>query len=230
MPSQRLPRQPDGHALDWLERGRGRQLLAQAQSMAIPELTRVFGHAGVYLRPFGDMPAELSGNMLAQVVSLYRQAGRFDGSVRCLDAQWPFSAASLSLVYALLVLETSPEPEALMQEISRVLKPEGVALIVSLNPYSPARLRGSMRGARRFGRGEIERMVRDAGMEVVRRHFIGPFWASAKAPGRVNDGKDRWSDIFRAAGLLVVRRRESALTPLRKLAPAASLRPGMSAG
>ncbi len=230
MPSQRPPRQPDGHALDWLERGPGRQLLAQAQSMAIPELTRVFGHAGVYLRPLGDMPGDLSGNMLAQVVSLYRRAGQFDGHIRCLDEQWPFSAASLSLVYALLVLETSPEPEALMQEISRVLKPEGIALIISLNPCSPTRLRGSMRGARRFGRGEIERMVRDAGMEVVRRHFIGPFWASAKAPGRVGDGKDRWSDVFRAASLLVVRRRESALTPLRKLTPAASLRPGMSAG
>ena len=40
----------------------------------------------------------------------------------------------------------------------------------------------------------------------------------------------RWFDRFRVAELVVLRRRDIALTPLRKSMPAVSLRPGMSTG
>ena len=141
MPSRRLPSQPDAPVHPWLRRPAGRQLVADVQRMAIPELTRIFGQHGLYLRPSADLPDELSGNMLGRVISLHRAGDRFGGQLRCQDTQLPIAGGCLSLVYALFVLETSPDPALLMQEVARSLKPEGVAVLISINPWSPARLR-----------------------------------------------------------------------------------------
>ena len=197
--------------------------------MAIPELTRVFGQYGLYLRPSPAFSTDLSGNMLANIISLTRDQGRLGGQLRCLDGELPIGTGSLSLVYALFMIETSPDPEGLMQEIARSLKPEGVALVISLNPWSLARLRWFAQPVRVAGSSTVERLARDAGLDVIRRQFIGPFWASATSA--VPDGRGHgWLDGFRAASLMVLRRREAALTPLRKAASAVSLRPGMSVG
>src|SRR5690606_11712805 len=109
-------------------------------------LTRVFGHTGLYLRPCRALDGTLSGNMLARVLSLHRQDGRFEGELACEDSALPLPGSSVSLAYALCVLETSPRPEALAAELARVLKPGGVALVLTLNPWGLARLRWSFRG------------------------------------------------------------------------------------
>ncbi|OGT55606.1 MAG: hypothetical protein A3E01_16665 [Gammaproteobacteria bacterium RIFCSPHIGHO2_12_FULL_63_22] len=197
--------------------------------MAIPELTRVFGLYGLYLRPSSEIAPELSGNMLSHVVSLYRSGQGLAGQVRCRDAELPIENSSLSLVYALFVLESSADPEALMHEIARVLKPEGVALVISLNPWSLARLRWWSPHSRGTPVSYVERLAGDAGLDPVRCRHIGPFWPNAKAALTAEAG-DSWLDGFRVANLLVLRRREAGLTPLRRSHAAVSLRPGMSAG
>lgn len=203
--------------------------MADVQRMAIPELTRIFGQHGVYLRPTGELPPELSGNMLGRVLSLHRDGGGFGGDLRCLDAQLPISGGCLSLVYALFVMETSPDAGLLMQEIARALKPEGVALVISINPWSPARLRWAGRGGRAIALSRLERLGREAGLERVRCHHVGPYWPRLDAAIGGQAGRG-WLDGFRAANLLVLSRREAGLTPLRKAPTAVGLRPGMSAG
>ena len=203
--------------------------MADVQRMAIPELTRIFGQYGLYLRPSPEMPESLSGNMLGRVISLHRTESGFGGQLHCADAQLPIAGGCLSLVYALFVIESSPDPAMLMQEIARALKPEGIALVVSVNPWSPARLRWPGRGGRAMATARIERLGREAGLERVRCHHLGPLWPRLEAAigGGTNAG---WLDGFRAARLLVLRRREPGMTPLRSTPAAVGLRPGMSAG
>lgn len=201
-------------------------MLADVQRMATPELTRIYGQFGVYLRPSSDISTDLSGNMLANVISLHRHGKLLDGRLRCQDHQLPFGSCSLSLVYALFMLESSPRPAELMLEIARCLKPEGVLLLIGFNPWSPARLPGRWGVELRSGAAD-ERLARSAGLELLRCQHLGPFWSSA---ANSDPRGSSWLDRFRAARLLVLRRRESALTPLRKASPAVSLRPGMSAG
>ncbi len=229
MPPRRLPSQPDARSHPWLRRQAGRQLLSGVQRMAIPELTRVFGQYGLYLRPSSEIAPELSGNMLRHVVSLYRSGEGLGGQVRCRDAELPIENSSLSLVYALFVLESSTDPEALMHEIARVLKPEGVALVISLNPWSLARLRWWSPSSRSTPASYVERLAGDAGLDRVRCRHIGPFWPNAKAALSAEAGES-WLDGFRVANMMVLRRREAGLTPLRRSHAAVSLRPGMSAG
>jgi SAM-dependent methyltransferase len=203
-------------------------LLADVQRMVTPELTRVFGQHGLFLRPTGAEPTELSGNMLGHVLSLHRQGEQLAGQLRCSDAELPLCSGSVSLVYSLFMLERCQDPQAMLQEVARVLKPEGTALLISLNPWSLAQFHWSAPG-RMSSASLVGNLALEAGLEVVRMQFVGPFWpagarGSAQAPPR------RWYDRFRAASLLVCRHREAALTPLRKAPSTVSLRPGMSAG
>lgn len=229
MPLPPPPRQPEVPSLGWADVAAARGLMDEIQRMAIPELTRVFGHIGLYLRPSISIPAELSGNMLGTVLSLHRSGGGLEGPVRCLDQALPISGASLSLVYGLFALEASPAPELLVQEIARVLKPDAVALLVGFNPWGAARLGWRLRGARAGIHTQVDRMAQDAGLDLMRRQTLGPVWPRAtRRPAQ--DARARWFDRFRIAELVVLRRRDIALTPLRKSMPAVSLRPGMSTG
>jgi len=230
MPAALAPRQPDSRLDRWFRLGPGRALIADALRQAIPELTRVFGHTGLYLRPLADVPAELSGNMLASIISLHREGQQFGGQLRCQDEQLPIIDRSLSLIHALFVLESSPDPQGLLQEFTRVLKPEGIVLLITLNSWSPTRLRWAIQGISGQAAANAESMAREAGLEVLRRHHIGPVWARDRRGRPADQRGNRMTDGLRAVSLLVLRHREAALTPLRKGARTASLRPGISVG
>lgn len=229
MPFSRTPSQADSPTPGWLQQEAGQELLRNVQRIEIPELGRSYGQHGLYLGPSSGLSPDLSGNMLSNVINLYRDRDALAGQFRCIDAELPVCTSGLSLVYSVFMLETSPEPEALLGEIARSLQPEGLALLISLNPWSPACWRWLLGPERVLGSSAVERMARDAGLEVIRRQGIGPCLPGSH---RAVSGTraDRWLDGFRAAGLLVLRRREAGLTPLRKTSPAVSLRPGMSAG
>ncbi|MGH8029672.1 MAG: methyltransferase domain-containing protein, partial [Arenimonas sp.] len=185
MPLVSSTRQPEHPLLEWFRDGRGRRLAAEAQRQTIPELTRVFGHAGLFLRPFPEYPLELSGNMLASVLTLGRRGDALHGQWDCRDDALPIGTGTLSLVYGLFVVETSPTPEALIQEIGRVLKPDGVAMLVCLNGWSPSRLRwlGKSTGP---GLAAITTQAREAGLEPMRRQALGPIWLGGKGEAAGN--------------------------------------------
>jgi SAM-dependent methyltransferase len=203
-------------------------MLADVQRDALPEMTRVFGQHGLYLRPSDAIAADLSGNLLGRIVSLWRSGDGFRGDLDCLDSELPFANGSLSLVYALFVVEGARSPPSLLREFARVLKPEGVVMVLSLNPFSPAQLRW-LKPPASSSAHRLERMAQEAGLEVVRRQFVGPFWPAGR-PATGDPRQRSLVDAFRAARLTVLRRREATLTPLRKGAAAVSLRPGMSTG
>jgi SAM-dependent methyltransferase len=205
-------------------------MLHEVQRQAAPELTRVFGHTGLYLRPTPALAPGLSGNLLAQVASLHRQGDRFAGDLRCRDGALPFDNASLALVYGLCVLETSPDPAGLLAEISRVLRPEGTALLLTLNPWSPCRLRWAFKGMHPMDPALVVQHVRTAGLEVQQRGYLGPLLAASE---RVDIDPRRGSALasrLRVASLVVARRRDAAMTPLRMQQAPLKFRPGMSAG
>ena len=203
-------------------------MLADVQRDALPEMTRVFGPYGLYLRPSDAIAVELSGNLLGRIVSLWRSGDGFRGDLDCLDSEIPFANGSLSLIYALFVVEGARSPPVLLREFARMLKPEGVAMVLSLNPWSPAQLRW-LKPPASSSAHRLERMAQEAGLEVVRRQFLGPFWPATR-PAAVDPRQRGLADAFRASRLTVLRRREATLTPLRKGAATVSLRPGMSAG
>jgi SAM-dependent methyltransferase len=230
MPPVSSARQPEHRLVEWFREGKGRRLAAEAQRQTIPELTRVFGHAGLFLRPFSEYPLELSGNMLASVMTLGRRGDALHGQWECRDDALPIGTGSLSLVYSLFALETSPTPEALIQEVGRVLKPDGVAMLVCLNGWSPSRLRWLGRPAGP-GIARIAALAREAGLESLRRQALGPIWLGARGEATGNArARPRLLDPLCVAQLLVLRRRDVPVTPIRAGAPVVGLRHGVSPG
>jgi SAM-dependent methyltransferase len=230
MPPASPPRQPEPAASSWFE---GRQAVAlqqQVQHQAIPELTRVFGHSGLFLRPAAATPAQLSGNMLARVVSLHRSAAGLSGDLLCRDEEIPLATSSLALAYALFVLETSRDAEALVGEIARTLKPEGVLLVVTLNPLSPFRVRWAFSGLRAWSDPAVAALLRQGGLEVRRQRSLGPLWSAR--PGEAGFGRDdsRWLSPLRAATLTIAKRRDPAMNPMRQSSPGIRLHTGVSPG
>lgn len=230
MPPAPARRQPDKPADAWFRRPATQRLVREVQRQALPELTRVFGHSGLYLRPTPAIAGPLSGNMLASVVSLYREPRGFAGDLACADDRLPFASGSLSLVYALFVFESSPAPEALLAEIARVLKPEGTALFLALNPWAPLRLRWAFQGLHGTDPAVFAGKVREAGLEVQRRRYLGPVWSVPEGTDIGPQRDEGPGSRLRAASLVVARRREAGVTPLRTGVSAIKFRPGMSAG
>jgi len=230
MPPAPDRRQPESPAAAWFRRDATLRLLDEVQRQVVPDLTRVFGHTGLYLRPTAAQSPVLSGNLLANVVSLHRDGDGFRGEMACRDDHLPFPDSSLALVYALFVFESSPDPSALLREVARVLKPEGVALLVSLNPSGLARLKWMSRGLRCTDRTVFAGEVRQAGLEVQRRRCLGPFWSAENVVDLAPGSRGGLMSRLRMASLVVARRRDPGVTPLRTMSPALKLRPGMSAG
>ena len=141
--------------------------------------------------------------MLAQVLSLYRDSQGFAGTVRCDDEHLPIASESLSLVYSLCVLETSPNPEALFEEMVRCLKPEGVIVLLSLNAISPTRLRWQAKGINPVGSSVLRQMCAKQGLEISRLSQIGPVWLSPQKKLPRYQAKPGFLKLFYAGHILV---------------------------
>ena len=230
MPPAHARRQPDPATDDWFRRDAPLRLLQEVQRQALPELGRVFGDTGLFLRPTPALAPGLPGHPLAHLLSLHREGPALRGDLACDDGRLPFANGSLSMVYALFVFESSPEPEALLAEIARVLVPEGSALLLTLNPWAPSRLRWAFKGLRGVDPGQFASQVGGSGLEVQRRRYLGPIWSAA---GPTDIAPPRGAGLaarLRMASLVVARRRDPAMTPLRPVTPTLKFRPGMSAG
>jgi SAM-dependent methyltransferase len=230
MPPASPRRQPERPADAWFRRDLTQRMVHEVQRQTVPELTRVFGASGLYLRPSTAVPSALSGNLLGEVVSLVRDGDGFAGDLACRDDALPVATGTLSLVYALFVFETSPAPQALLEEIARVLKPEGVAILATLNPLSLARLRWAFRGLAATDPAVFAGRVRDAGLDVQRSRYVGPVWSPPDHVDVVLQRGDGPASRLRMAHLTIARRRDPGVTPLRAGSPSLAFRPGMSAG
>jgi SAM-dependent methyltransferase len=230
MPSAYPSSNESNPAIDWFGQPMGLQLMQQLQRQAIPEITRVFGHSGLFLSPCVSYPNELSGNMLAQVLSLHRVPTGFAGVVRCDDAQLPIASESLSLVYGLCVLETSANPEALFEEMLRCLKPDGMLLLLGLNSLSPTRLHWQSKGIKPVRMSALSQLCASHSIEISKLCHIGPIWLRPREKTPRYQEKPGMMSIFYAGHLLVARRRVAGLTLLRKTSKAYNLNPGVSPG
>lgn len=230
MPLLSARRQAEPDSRNWFLRYDVVRLVEAVQREAIPDIMRAFGHDGLYLRPSSAVSATLSGNLLANVLSLHRSGAGWSGELRCDDAALPLLPASQSLVFAAFVLETSNQPSALLAELARVLKPEGVLLLLTLSPWSPLRLSWWGRSLDVRAAGTWERLLDDAGLETELQRPMGPFWLPGEGAATLVEEHASWIDRARAAHLSVARRREGGVTPLRWSTPVLGISPNAGLG
>lgn len=204
------------------------RLLQEEQRQAIPPLTACYGQTGLYIRASAAIAPTLSGNMLQSVHVLHRGVDGLEGEFACRDDALPLLRESVDLVFLLHALEGSPDPVRLLDEIERVLTPEGNLMLVMLNPHSLWRARWLGSGLRSAGVGRTRALLRAAGFEVARYHGLGPVlpWLPARPwlPLPSVGARDPFA-IWRAGYLLAARKRRRTLTPVRPRA-GVTLAPG----
>lgn len=228
-PVHRRPHKPRNR---WFDRAAAQALLQAEQRALIPAITSVFGRSGLYLRPNASAPRELSGNMLLSVLRLHGDGNRYLGDLECEGLRLPLADDSMSLVYALHAFDTCADVAGLAAEVARVLAPEGVAVVVGLNPWSPWLLRWAGRGPRWQGAAGLRAQLAAQGLEVYRRNGVGPVLPLSPVAGNGDrDGRD-WLARLRAGYALLARKRRSGMTPLplSPAHPALALKPFAPAG
>jgi SAM-dependent methyltransferase len=214
MPDLEFPTNPSGEPRNWFATRLGQQWTERFQQASVSEVARVYGHAGIFLRPCEQASSVLSGSMVSQLLTLHRVNRHFEGAFSAKDVQLPIADESVSLVYALCVLETSAHPDVLIEELSRCLKPEGVLIVVSLNGFSAGRLRWAGQGLSPLSGRYLEACCRKNSLEVIKQNLIVPLYGQMKTPPR----QPRLGLLtpFYAGRILVAKRRTAGLTPLRK--------------
>jgi SAM-dependent methyltransferase len=216
MPDLEFPPKPSVEPQSWFATVLGLQWMERFQQASLSEVARVYGHAGIFLRPCEQASSVLLGSMVSQLLTVHRVNRHFEGVFSCKDAQLPIAEESLSLVYAQCVLETSMYPEALIEELSRCLKPEGVLIMVSLNGFSAGRMRWAGHGLTPLSGRYLDECCRKNSLEVIKQNLIVPVYGQLKTPPR----QPRLGLLtpFYAGRIVVAKRRVAGLTPLRKTA------------
>lgn len=178
-----------------------------AAGQAEPWLRHLAGHNALILQPCTQgLPVPVL--KYKPLIRLERAKARFYGDFQADDADLPLASDCLALIYAAFVLETSPDPEALVNEFERLLVAEGHLAILVLNPLSPSRLGGSWRGLELKSAMHWTRILRNSGFELLRRESIGESYRPR---------------VLRSVHFLLARKRRTTLTPSRKHANAVAL-------
>jgi SAM-dependent methyltransferase len=89
-------------------------------------------------------------------------------------ARLPFPDASFDTVMSIQVLEHTPRPQRLLNEMARVLKPGGVLLLCA--PFS-FRLHEEPHDYFRYSPHGLREMCREAGVHVREMHSLGNLWS-----------------------------------------------------
>lgn len=228
MPAAVAARQFEHPAEAWLSGDGVLALFGEELRQSGAEIARGFGHFGLHLRPCARAPGELPNASVRTVLSMFRRGAGLAGDMHCEDAALPVAAASLSIVCVQHVLESSPDPAALVEQLARALKPEGLALFLVLNPRGLMRLRWLRQEIRAIPARQLMAWVRGAGLEVVACRYVGTFW---RTPGAVQGERaGAFAARLRSSYLLVARRRDMGMTPLPAQRAGVALKPGISAG
>jgi SAM-dependent methyltransferase len=190
-----------------------RRLLADEARGLMPELQRCRGNHGLLLTVAGyDQPPALP--MLSCWTRLWIEAGRYGGDIvghgeECL----PFLDDAFELIILRHALEKSSMPQALLDEVMRVLSPGGLLVLSGFHPLSFWTPWLAWRTRRQSLRPHLPWQVwewlrrRDMRVETVRR--IGSAW-----PGSVS-GTSYFTDTLGGAYVLLARKRRGAAEPVR---------------
>lgn len=194
-----------------------RTLCAEATVALAPELAGLAGpHA--LLVDAGIAPALPPTPLLAAWTRLQVHAGALYGDLLGSADALPFADDSFRAVVLRFAAEAIGGPEALADELARVLAPQGIALIAALHPLSLWQpwlaLHAHREGAALTlaGPGRWRSVLAARGVDVYAVRRYGAAWPRSQSSG----AQPRWLRATAGGGyMLIARKRRSAMIPLR---------------
>lgn len=185
MPAPIFRRQPDPlaaqAAAEWFDGEAGRGLLAVEAGLLAPVLGRYGGSHVLHLLPCVNAPRLPMDARTRHLTCLFRERDVWCGDLRSAAGNLPLRGDSMDAILAWHVLADAPERELLAAELLRVLAPEGVLVVVELDPWSLCRAGWGRRGPSAWPASAAIRQLRGIGFELVAREGLGARWSRGKA-------------------------------------------------
>lgn len=206
----------------WQQFNQGEALARAITSQLQPWWQRIFGY---YLLKVGDLSCQL--DTADCKVQQHIHVGRICSTVSVqADADaLPFSDNSVDAVLLSHMLEFTPDPHHVVREAHRVLRSDGYLLLTAINPLSmvgllrcwpPLQHKYPWQG-RFFSASRVKDWLHLVGFEVLaeQRFFCSALLAKEPHEGRWQQWMERYLNYFAASYLIVARKRELPLTPIR---------------
>jgi len=206
----------------WQQLPQGDALAAAVAVKLQPWWQRIFGY---YLLKVGDLSCQLdtSGCKIQQHITIGRYANNL--MLQAEADALPVSDSSVDAVLLSHSLEYTPDPHHVVREAHRVLMPDGYLLLTGINPYSMVGLLKCWPGlaqqypwqGRFFSPARIKDWLHLVGFEVLseQRFFCSAMLAKHYDDGWWQQWQEQYLHYFGASYLLVARKRELPLTPIR---------------
>lgn len=218
--------------VEWYKQPLGQRLLESEQRLLDDVLPQLFGYHLIQLGSPTDN--DLLRNSRIHHRSIVDECPASPRVTCCaaVDAL-PIDSDSVDVVVMPHTLEYANNPHQVLREVDRILIPEGHAVIMGFNPWS---LWGAWRLAAKFGdnlpwNGHFRSVARIKdwckllGFDTLSCHhyFYRPPINSNSVMSKLqfmDRVGDKWQPPFAAAYLLLTKKRESMLTPIRSPWPA----------
>lgn len=169
-----------------------------------------FGYHALVLGPVAmgmssklDWAALLNVSLTAGVDAAKQSIPGETAYVCALADALPFESESIDVVLAPHLLETRHNPHELLQEIDRVLRPEGRLFIVGINPSSLLNLAAmlgvpchqSLRASEHHPAWRVVDWLRLLGYEINAIEPVGGLWPACRRAGNNKTGGGRWQQL-----------------------------------
>jgi SAM-dependent methyltransferase len=187
-----------------------------------PWWQQIFGY---YLLKVGDLSCEIdtSACKVQQHLAVGSQSKAL--TLRAQPDALPISDNSVDAVLLSHCLEFAADPHHVVREAHRVLLSDGYLLVTGVNPYSavgvmkiwpPCRNRYPWQG-RFFSASRVKDWLHLVGFEVLaeQRFFCSAMLAEQHAQSRYQLWLERYLSFAGSSYLLIARKRELPLTPVR---------------
>jgi len=207
---------------EWQQFNQG-DALARAIAVRLqPWWQRIFGY---YLLKVGDLSCQLDTKDCK--VQQHINVGRY-GKGLSLKAEadaLPFSENSVDAVLLSHMLEFTPDPHHVVREAHRVLCSDGYLILTGVNPFSmvgllrcwPSLQQKYPWQGRFFSASRVKDWLHLVGFEVLseQRFFCSAMLTTDRRDDHWLQWTERYLHYFAASYLIVARKRELPLTPIR---------------
>ncbi len=204
MPALVPERQPE--PLHWFLLSAGAALLEAEMAFIHRRLPPDPRQPWLWISPPAHVPSVPDAKVHPRGLRLYREEGRLLGNVDC-RLPLPLPTEAIPCIVLQHVLEDGAQD--LLEECARVLEPGGRLWVLSLNPWSPYRLRWRQSGLLARDRQDWNHRLRSVGLTLLpdQTCYLGPVWNPRHAP-------PTWLAGLQAICVLEAEKRTAALTPI----------------